>query len=675
MHLFNRTKDLFSGKPGKIYVIILIMPLLFIKNYTQAAISFEDVSEKSGIFHQYSTAASAWGDLNGDGWPDLWVSNHWHQPPSLYMNMKDGTFVDVAADVLTGTLPADFHGAAWADFDNDGDQDLFVTTGGGGGQGRCPNYLFINHNDRLEDKAAHWGLDYPFGRGRTPLWFDADNDGKLDLLLMNRYRNDGKSLSAVFLQSQDRFVNSNEKVGFNPLGERTRLEKLSDLFENLKAFRKRRGPGKITPFEVFAQLSDLSGNHRPDLVSYVKPMRVYQTTTIPFKEITNDIVVSSVGAMRDAAIEDLDGDGKMDIFLARSHIGQGVSQPSPLKLQGRLVLRKKVPFGAVHFASEGEVTFSIYTIWIDPSAPQKEKSVVRIGNGLKRPIDGEKITLSPADPSWQNVGNMTKEDNVTIEYDPQKNVWTLTSFVKEINFQITAEKPIYDIKLVGFHNTKVALTDFLLTPQADGYRSNQSAGFSDLSTAAVSVVTGDFDNDMDVDIYLVCADQIQNLPNMLYENDGKGRFKRVDNAGGAKGSPLGRGNQVITADYDRDGFLDLFVTNGAGQPPIAYEGPHQLFRNIGNTNNWIEIDLCGTQSNRDGIGALISLEAGGKTQKRIQSGGIHSYSQNHGRLHFGLGANTTIDRIAVRWPSGISQELKNIPSNQIILIKEPGHSQ
>jgi hypothetical protein len=127
---------------------------------------------------------------------------------------------------------------------------------------------------------------------------------------------------------------------------------------------------------------------------------------------------------------------------------------------------------------------------------------------------------------------------------------------------------------------------------------------------------------------------------------------------------------VVVADYDRDGFLDLFVTNGNGAPPFFEDGPHQLFRNHGSGSHWIEIDLEGTVSNRDGIGAEIVLEAGGISQLRVQGGGIHRRSQNHQRIHFGLGKNRRVDRLTVRWPSGITQRLENVDADQVLLIRE-----
>ena len=83
------------------------------------------------------------------------------------------------------------------------------------------------------------------------------------------------------------------------------------------------------------------------------------------------------------------------------------------------------------------------------------------------------------------------------------------------------------------------------------------------------------------------------------------------------------------------------------------------------------IDLVGTVSNRDGIGAHVLLETGGVVQKRVQSGGMHSLAQNHQRIHFGLGKHTKVDRITIRWPSGNTQQLKNVNSDQVLRIEEP----
>ena len=176
---------------------------------------------------------------------------------------------------------------------------------------------------------------------------------------------------------------------------------------------------------------------------------------------------------------------------------------------------------------------------------------------------------------------------------------------------------------------------------------------------------------MDLDLYYVCSFNIVNQPNILFENKGNGTFVMVPKAGGAEGTIHGVGDTVTTSDYDGDGFLDLFVTNGYGEKPYYENGTSQLFRNMGNSNHWLEIDLIGNISNRDGIGTRVLTTIDEITQLREQNGGMHHRSQNHQRLHFGLGQNSIIDSIVIFWPSGIVHEINQIPSDQILKIKEP----
>ncbi|MEL7408150.1 MAG: CRTAC1 family protein, partial [Cyanobacteria bacterium J06558_2] len=182
---------------------------------------------------------------------------------------------------------------------------------------------------------------------------------------------------------------------------------------------------------------------------------------------------------------------------------------------------------------------------------------------------------------------------------------------------------------------------------------------------------GDFDNDMDEDIYVVTANQVINEPNIFYENQGDGTFIAREDALGAADLNLGIGDSVTTADYNLDGFLDLFVTNGRDLALLNEDGAVQLFENQGNSNHWLAIDLEGIISNRDGVGAKVYVTAGGKTQLKQQTGGIHNRSQNHSRLHVGLGSNETVEEIIVEWTSGIVQTINDVPADQLIQIVEP----
>ena len=91
---------------------------------THAQIAFTDVSRAAGIDRTGESYGAAWGDLDGDGYPDLFASNHREQP-SLFLNRRNGRFHETGPQVLTwrNRSRADTHGGSWADFDGDGDED------------------------------------------------------------------------------------------------------------------------------------------------------------------------------------------------------------------------------------------------------------------------------------------------------------------------------------------------------------------------------------------------------------------------------------------------------------------------------------------------------------------------------------------------------------------------
>src|SRR5262249_15819448 len=90
----------------------------------------------------------------------------------------------------------------------------------------------------------------------------------------------------------------------------------------------------------------------------------------------------------------------------------------------------------------------------------------------------------------------------------------------------------------------------------------------------------------------------------------------------------------------------------------------------GNANHWLEILLIGSRSNRDGVGARVKLVAGDLTSYDQKKGGVRYQSAQDPRLHFGLGAHTHIDSLAVLGASGIKSELKDLKADQILAIQE-----
>ena len=204
----------------------------------------------------------------------------------------------------------------------------------------------------------------------------------------------------------------------------------------------------------------------------------------------------------------------------------------------------------------------------------------------------------------------------------------------------------------------------------------------DTSAHSRAVLWGDYDNDGDLDLYVVNeASDSTDIPrgddplgwNNLYLNRGDGTFVNTSaDAGGVAGFPFVREGTAAIADYDNDGFIDVFINNQRsleGHP--SYLTRNILLRNSGNRHSWLEIRLRGTVSNRDGIGTKISLFAGKQRQFRERGGESHAFAQNSMVIHFGLGSVKVVDRLLVKWPSGITQTLTNISANRTLTVTEP----
>jgi hypothetical protein len=206
--------------------------------------------------------------------------------------------------------------------------------------------------------------------------------------------------------------------------------------------------------------------------------------------------------------------------------------------------------------------------------------------------------------------------------------------------------------------------------------STSTAGLGQISLQYLGWGTGfpDLDNDGRPDIFVANghvypeADQLKDGQSYaqrkeVYRNLGNGRFEELAPklAGDLLTPKSARGSAF--GDYDNDGDIDILVVNMNDRP--------SLYRNDGgNRNHWIAFRLQGTKSNRDGIGARIEVEAGGRTQVSEVRSGSSYLSHDDMRVHFGLGSATRIDRVRIRWPNATVQVFENIEADRIVTVKE-----
>jgi hypothetical protein len=595
---------------------------------------FEDMSiNMNANWNTPTFGAGAWGDFNGDGWPDLWQSNH-AKFPTLMQNNGDGTFTDVTTTIANIIGPVDSHGCAWADFDGDGDLDLIELVGADSGQGECPNQLWRNDNGYLNEVAAAYGLDYPTGRGRTPLWLDWNNDGRLDLVTANFASL--QSEDKVFTQQPNgTFLEEPPSTGFIPSGKPTHFAQLADF--------------------------DADGKMEVHMNGLSFPSSIYSLTPTSWTDITNTFGFEALPNVVDSAPGDFDGDLMSDFYFARDPFWR-LSQ-ADLDKNGTLRVDLLSDLNEVGFTfrCDGPIQISISTT--------SDLNSFFLGESGVKPTATDFVLSHKDDISGGVFVRAADDPGTYIGREWDSNTWILTMYSPtraRLEMTVKSLTPIEQIAPFGFSHYEPG-SDLIMDHSSTGWE-NYSLGAIDINGS--SVVTGDFDNDMDLDLYVVRTGRSVNLGNKLYENLGGGQFAYVDSAGGANGVLTGVGDSVSMVDYDQDGFLDLFLTNGRSGALLSESGRHQLFHNTGNSNHWLEIDLVGTTSNVHGIGARVLAISGGVTQMRSQGGGIHRWTQNHSRLHFGLGANTTVDTLEIHWPSGIVQTMSQVSADQVITVIE-----
>jgi enediyne biosynthesis protein E4 len=208
----------------------------------------------------------------------------------------------------------------------------------------------------------------------------------------------------------------------------------------------------------------------------------------------------------------------------------------------------------------------------------------------------------------------------------------------------------------------------------DDYTYRSGIGNKATTLSGVAMKFLDYDNDGWTDILQLNGAMLDNIhlyhrevsykePLLMFRNLGRGQFDKVSDSLGPDFTRPVAGRGLATADFDNDGDLDIVTNNRGGYP--------ELLRNDGGTaNHWLEVQLTGTRSNRDGIGASLRLVSEGFVQVKQSEGGMSYMSASDRRVHFGLGHRTKVDSLEITWPSGQADRLADVPVDRIIAVRE-----
>jgi enediyne biosynthesis protein E4 len=525
-------------------------------------VTFRDITQKAGIHFVHNNAAFgkkylpetmgpgvAFIDYDNDGWQDIFVVNgtDWpgrpskHSTPKLYHNNHDGTFTDVThkagLDVELFGM-----GVAVGDYDNDGFDDLFITTLG---QSR----LFHNNGDgTFTDVTQKAGLMGPKEFSTSVAWIDYDKDGKLDLVVAN------------YVQWS--------------------LE--GDLYCTLDGKSK----SYCTP-ESYKGTSVRLWHNRGDGT---------------FEDATKEAgLAEPTSKTLGIAILDYDNDGWPDILFSND------TQPNKLyRNNGNGTFTEKAVVAGIAFSEDG---------------------VARAGMGV-----------DAADYDRSGAASIL-----------------ITNFANQM--------------LSLYHNEGKGL----FVDEAP----RSEVGRATLLTLGFGCFFFDYDLDgwpdifianghIDGDIQRVQPNVKYAMPPHLFRNVGKGNFQEVTQTlGTAFNTPrVGRG--AAYGDINNDGRQDLLLsTNG---------GPVFLFENDAvpgpPANKSLRIKLVGTKSNRDGIGTIVKLTAGGTTESQMMRSGSSYLSASELVLTCGLGQLNQADAIEIRWPSGQVDKLSTVAAGQTVTVTE-----
>ena len=176
----------------------------------------------------------------------------------------------------------------------------------------------------------------------------------------------------------------------------------------------------------------------------------------------------------------------------------------------------------------------------------------------------------------------------------------------------------------------------------------------------------DFDLDGHIDLYISngSVHHLESHEDVLFLGDGQGRFTDVSERTGdwVRRKFVSRG--MARADIDNDGDIDLLIASLNSRPVLLRNDIQQGGR------HWLGVDLIGKGGNRDAIGATVTAKIGNRSLRAVRLSGGSYLSQHDRRLHFGLGTSAKVDVLEVVWPDGSRQKLENVPADKYLTVAQ-----
>jgi enediyne biosynthesis protein E4 len=493
--------------------------------------------------------------------------------------------------------------------------------------------------------------------------FDYDNDGRLDIFLANgAHITDPMPKGAMPQKDDPSYWN------------RLFHQKADGSFEDVTVKAGLAGSGYSTGVAV----GDYDNDGYDDLfvAGYGHSTLYHNNGDGTFTDVTATAGVAGSGWATSAAWLDYDNDGRLDLIVARYMVWDFDDIYCGHREEGfRSYCHPDLfkPAAMLLYHNDGNGKFTEVAAKAGVDKPAKGLGLAIADYDHDGWMDILLANDSIPEYLFHNKGNGTFEE-VALPSGVGLDGGGATFAGMGVDFEDYNNDGWPDVIITDLANQKYALYTNAKDGTFDYSTLSTGLGAITLLHSGWGVRFVDYDNDGWKDLFIAQShvmDTIQvNEPHLRYLeppvllwNDKGKRFLDVSAQSGTVFQEPWAGRGIAVGDLDNDGRVDVVIT--------SIDAPARVLHNeTPATNHWITLELEGTQSNRDGIGAEVQISTAAGDQYAMVTTASSYQASSDKRLHFGLGSATNIDRISIRWPSGIKQVLQNVKADQILSVKE-----